>query len=241
MKIGIFDSGVGGLSVLREINSNTHGHDIIYFADTLRVPYGDKTKEEIIKYSIEICDFLLSKNVSMIIVACNTASANALDILKNRYSIPIIGMLDSAMMELKKIDFKSVLVLATKATVNSHKYKEEINKNFNINDILEISAPKLVPMIENNKMEEIDSILDEYIGNIKKDVVVLGCTHYPFIKEKLKKYDMKIVDPSKSISSNLTSVGETNNKVRYYVTGDKDKFILNVYNLLNEKIEIEKD
>ena len=184
MSIGVFDSGIGGLTVLKEIRKVLPNEKIYYFGDTARVPYGEKTKELIIRYSKEIVEFLLEKDVSAIVVACNTATALALKELKEIFKIPIIGV-------------------GTKATINSEKYTEEI-KLFNAEaEVFQKACPLFVPAVEegilNGKLvnQIIKTYLDDF--NEKIDTLILGCTHYPLLKEAISKIypNIKIVDPAK--------------------------------------------
>lgn len=186
--IGVFDSGVGGLTVAREIMRQLPNETIYYFGDVKNCPYGDKTKEEIIKYTDRAIKFLIDKGVKMIVLACNTATAAALDYLQDKYDIPIIGVVQpGARRAIQATENNKVLVLGTKFTANSKVYDIEIE---NINSeilVFDKACPAFVPFIEsegNLDKEATKKILKETLSNTSNlgiDTVVLGCTHYPKI------------------------------------------------------------
>lgn len=245
MKIGIFDSGIGGLSVLTKIHEKYKGLEIFYVADTKRMPYGDKTKEEIIQYSKEITEFLLDKGVSLIIVACNTATANALDYL-TKYNVKIYGIIQSAINELKEhyIDNKKIICLSTQATYNSKVYEKEIKKLSNIKSVEVIPAKTIVPLIENNEKEEIlKNEVNKYLYNKDFDILVLACTHYPFIMHLIDKQNIEIIDPAiglvKDIKNEIKK-STKDNVINFFTTSDPLDFKSKAEKILNEKISVHK-
>lgn len=184
MKIGVFDSGVGGLTVLKELIKNRPNNHYIYVGDTLNNPYGNKSYEELLELSSKIIEYFIKEKVDKIIIACGTVSSNLGDYLKEKYNIPIIDIISPTIDYLNKSKYNKIIVLATQMTINSKIFsKSLINKK-----VLEIPCPKLVPTIENNN--QVDNILDEYLKNIKDryDLLVLGCTHYPIIKNEIENY-----------------------------------------------------
>lgn len=184
MKIGVFDSGVGGLTVLKELIKNRPNNHYIYVGDTLNNPYGNKSYEELLELSSKIIEYFIKEKVDKIIIACGTVSSNLGDYLKKIYNIPIIDIISPTIDYLNKSKYNKIIVLATQMTINSKIFsKSLINKK-----VLEIPCPKLVPTIENNN--QVDNILDEYLKNIKDryDLLVLGCTHYPIIKNEIENY-----------------------------------------------------
>ena len=228
MRIGLFDSGLGGLTVLKTLLKKYPNNEYVYYGDTLNIPYGDKTKEELITLAKKNVDFLLSKKVDMIIVACGTVSSNCLDILKETYNIPIISILEPTIDYLNNSNYQNILVMATHATINSHIFKNNINKN-----IYELETPKLVPMIENNNLLDIDKVLHEYLDNYLNniDVLVLGCTHYPIIKDYIK----KVVGEHTNIldMSDLIKIDNNGYKsLEIYFSKIDDKIIENTKNIL---------
>jgi len=204
VKIGVFDSGSGGLTVLRELEKTLPGNEYVYFGDFLRVPYGDKPREKIVQYSTEIARFLEDQGVEMIVVACNTVVANAMDELKAMCNVPVVGVIDPTIEYVAKQGYSNVGVAATAATVNSEVYKKGL-AGHGI-DSTSVACSDFVSLIEANKLEkELDISIERYFGNfVGKDIqaVVLGCTHYPIIREKLQNYlnkkgeKIELVDPA---------------------------------------------
>ncbi|MBR3117225.1 MAG: glutamate racemase [Bacilli bacterium] len=182
--IGVFDSGIGGVTVLKELLKLLPNEKYIYYSDSINNPYGDKTNEEIIDISDKVVEFLINKGCTIIVIACNTASAIAKDYLRNKYSIPIIAI-EPAYKSV--LDDEKTLVMATKATINSDKFKTLFNKYDNHNTIL-LSCSGLADLIEEGNKDKIIEYLNNKIGEYKGvKNVVLGCTHYPLIKEEISK------------------------------------------------------
>ena len=129
MKVGIFDSGIGGLTVLKQLINKYPNNEYIYYGDTLNLPYGNKTKEQLIKLSDKDVQFLISKNVDIIIIACGTVSSNCLDYLKNKYNIPIYDIISPTIDYLNKSNYQNIGIIATNRTIDSHIFKNNINKN----------------------------------------------------------------------------------------------------------------
>ena len=227
MRIGLFDSGVGGLTVLKILLKKYPNNEYIYYGDTLNIPYGDKTKEELLELARDNIKFLLSKNVEMIIVACGTVSSNCLDILKKENAIPIYSILDTTIDYLNNSTYENILVIATHATINSHIFKKNVKKH-----IYELETPKLVPMIESGDYTDLNKTLHSYLDDYKDkvDAIVLGCTHYPIIKEEIKKIiNTDLVDMSDYININN---GDKSNLELYFSKID-DKIINNTKKILN--------
>ena len=241
MSIGVFDSGIGGLTVLKEIRKVLPDEKIYYLGDTARVPYGEKTKELIIRYSKEIVEFLLEKNVSAIVVACNTATALALKELKETFKIPIIGVIEAgARTAIEATKNGKIGVIGTKATIQSGKYEEEI-KLFNKKvEVLQKACPLFVPAVEEGILSGklVNQIIKTYLEDFKRKVytLILACTHYPLLKDAIRKIypDIKIVDPAYKTASDLKEILEQNEflkndakkdeEVKYYVTDGQEKF-----------------
>lgn len=191
--IGIFDSGMGGLSVLNLAATKLPNENFIYYGDSLNAPYGTKSKEELVDLCIEICDYLISRNVKTIIIACNTATSAAVDILRNKYDIPIIGMEPALKPAIENNIDGIVAVMATPMTLKEEKFNRLLSKTEANNKIYKIPAPKIVELVEKGVTEgiEMDEVLAEYfeeISNENIDSIVLGCTHFVFIKESILKY-----------------------------------------------------
>ncbi len=236
MRIGLFDSGVGGLTVLKKLVSKYPNNDYIYYGDTLNNPYGNKTKEELLKLSKQNMEFLIDKKVDLIIIACGTVSSNCLNELKLSYNIPIISIITPTIDYLNNNNYKNIGIIATKATINSHIFKNNINKN-----VIEIATPKLVPLIENNDLDNIDNILHEYLDNYqnKIDILILGCTHYPIIKDNIKKIISNTIDMSDLVKLDNNS---GNGTVKIYFSKLNDIIINNTKNILNDiKYKVDND
>lgn len=189
LPIGLFDSGVGGLTIWKEIHQLLPNESTIYLADSFNAPYGIKSKEEIISLSKKNVDFLIEKGVKLIVVACNTATTNAISELRELYSIPIIGLEPAIKPAVLNSKTKSIGVLATKGTLLSDKFKHAMSLYSDIVFVEQIGY-NLVQLIENGKInsEEMHQLLLEYINPMLKqnvDHIVLGCTHYPFLKEHI--------------------------------------------------------
>ena len=186
--IGIFDSGVGGLTVMSEVAKLLPGEDIIYFGDTARVPYGSKSKEAVSRFSQEICEFLLKKKVKLIIVACNTASAFALDKLQ-KLPVPVLGVIaPGAMAALEGTKNNRIGVIGTHGTIQSGSYIKAIKKLNSRVNVFSNACPLFVPLVEEGWLTKPATyeIAKEYIAPLKAkkiDSLVLGCTHYPLLKK----------------------------------------------------------
>lgn len=227
MRIGLFDSGVGGLTVLKTLQKKYPHNEYIYYGDTLNIPYGDKSKEELLNLAKNNVAFLLRKKVDMIIVACGTVSSNCLDIIKKENTIPIYSILEPTIDYLNKSNYENILVIATHATINSHIFKNNVKKN-----IYELETPKLVPIIESGDYTDLNKILHSYLDDYKNkiDALVLGCTHYPIIKEKIKKIiNANLLDMSDYININN---GNKSNLELYFSKID-DKITNNTKKILN--------
>ena len=151
MSIGIFDSGLGGITALNVIKKDYKQKNIVFYGDTCHLPYGDKSSKQIISYSMEIVNYLINKGVEVIVIACNSATSNALDSLKEKYDIPIIGVIDPAIKKLLSIGSKKVGVIATETTIKSNKYHDKIKELDENIDVYSVACPKFVPVIESGK------------------------------------------------------------------------------------------
>ncbi|PIP13625.1 MAG: glutamate racemase [bacterium (Candidatus Stahlbacteria) CG23_combo_of_CG06-09_8_20_14_all_34_7] len=234
--IGIFDSGVGGLTVLNEVVKHLPNENIIYFGDTARVPYGSKSVETIKKFAIQDSKFLISMKVKMIVVACNTVSSNAMNILHESFDIPFVDvLLPNAMYASQITRKKRIGVIGTAATIESGAYSKIINKFNKTHKVFSLATPLLVPLAEegliDNKATNI--ILEDYLSNLKEydiDTLILGCTHYPLFEKRIKEIvgkDIQVVNSARqtarTVKSMLEDMGILNleNKkgdVRFYLS-----------------------
>lgn len=210
--IGIFDSGLGGLTIVKEIKKILPQEKIIYFGDTARVPYGGKSKEVILRYSREIADFLRKKDVKMIVIACNTASAFALKELSSELDIPVIGVIKAgARAAAEKSD--SIGVIGTKGTIGSLAYYHEIKNNNKSANIYQKACPLFVPLIEEGMADDpiCSDMASRYLKEIEDmiDTLVLGCTHYPLISATLKKVTkdrIKLINPAEETAKEIKDI-----------------------------------
>lgn len=214
LPIGIFDSGVGGLSVWKEVVKLLPNENIIYLADSKNCPYGTRSHNEILKLSKLNTDFLLKKHCKLIIVACNTATAAAIETLRGKYKVPFIGMEPAVKPAALNTATGKIGVLATEGTFNGKLYKETSKKyTQNIEQVIQIGEG-LVELVEQGKVHSEEAIpilvknLDGFIRE-KVDYIVLGCSHYPFLINKIKSLipvDMKIIDPAPAIAKRTKQV-----------------------------------
>lgn len=190
--IGIIDSGVGGLTVAKEIMRQLPYEEIVYLGDTARCPYGPRPGEEVKAFTWEISRFLLKKNIKMLIIACNTATAVALDEIRNELSIPVLGVITpGARAAIKKTNNKSIGVIGTEGTIKSGAYEKalkQINARLNITSL---ACPKFVPLVESGEYEGelAKKIVCETLGPLNgfgMDTLILGCTHYPLLEPLIK-------------------------------------------------------
>ena len=197
-KIGIFDSGVGGLTVLKSLVQEIGFERIIYYGDTARLPYGNKDKETIVRFSLEALEFFAHFDIDMLVVACNTASAHAIKAMRECSSIPIIGVIESGVQALcnRSISFDSqVLVLATEATIKSQSYDNTLRK-IGYNNIINIPTNLFVSLVEENIFsgEILEATFRHYFGTLiesrvlKPEAVILGCTHFPLLLDSLRSF-----------------------------------------------------
>lgn len=232
--IGVFDSGIGGLTVARAIKEIMPSLPLIYFGDTAHLPYGDKSPENILSYAKKIMQFLHDKGCTHIVVACNSASSvlakYGIDSFK---SIPIINVVDPVVEHLKHLSIKNVGIIGTKATVNSGVYEEKLKQQAPHINVQSLATPLLAPMIEEgfftNKISKV--VINEYIKDEKLkdiDTLILACTHYPLIRDEIQAMLPKIpvID-----NAHLTAVAlqlELGEKAKQYFAGD-DLFYISDY------------
>lgn len=217
-RIGIFDSGLGGLTVLKQLQQKMPQERFIYFGDTAHVPYGNKSVETITKHCIKIINFLNSENVKLIIVACNTASSSALSFIKSATQTPMIDVITPAIYDISHLpNIKNIGIIGTDTTIKSNEYQKKINKiNKNIN-VYSQACPLLVPIIEEGLFKHNIAQLtaEMYLKKMKNkiDALVLGCTHYPIMIQTIKKVINKniyILDSALSTANYVNRYMEEN-------------------------------
>ncbi len=207
--IGVFDSGLGGLTVVKELIHYLPNERIAYFGDTARVPYGTKSAETIIRYSREIVRALLKHKVKMVVVACNTASSLALDVLKREFDLPILGVIEPGVKKAVQVTRnKKVGIIATSSTVNSGKYAKKIVQLDKHITVISRSCPLFVPLVEEGWFEHTVTyqVAQQYLGEMKKnkiDTLILGCTHYPLLRTVLHNVmgpQVQLVDSAREVA-----------------------------------------
>lgn len=241
--IGIFDSGVGGLTVVKQVIKNLPKENIVYFGDTARVPYGSKSKETVTRFSRQNIRFLLTKDVKAIIIACNTASSNSLDILEKEFDVPLFGVVTPGVEEaIKTTKNKKVGIIGTVATVRSNAYKDLICEADSEIQVFSKPCPLFVPLVEEGWTEnEISKLTaQKYLNDMVKkgiDSLVLGCTHYPLMKKCIGEtigQQIRLVDPAKATALKIKQYLAKNNALNeqnsedanhvFYVSDPTDKF-----------------
>lgn len=254
MSIGVFDSGFGGLSVMRAIQQRLPEESIIYFGDTARLPYGNKSAEAIRRYCMENTSFLIAQGIKLLVIACNTACACALEGLQNSFSLPIVGVIlpgVEAVAELENV--RSMAILGTERTIEVGVHKSMIEKRLPTTSVTGIACPLLVPLVEEGYFDHplTRLVIHEYLAPLKGlsiDTLLLACTHYPFLAEAIQHEmgpNVRLVDPAKKCSEEVERVLIQMNakatgpaKQHFFVSDDPEKFRLLGKSFLCQPIEI---
>ncbi len=241
--IGIFDSGVGGLTVIARIREMLPNERVVYFGDTARVPYGTKSKETVTRFSVENVEFLMEHNVKFVIVACNTASSLSLEFLKRCFKVPIIGVIEPGAREAVSVTRNNRIgVIGTHATVSSGAYEKAIKKISPKYSVFTTACPLFVPLVEEGWVDtDVTKVVTQiYLKPIKGrgiDTLILGCTHYPVLKNVLKKVmgnsivlvdsAMEVTKEAKSImdASGLLNLSKRGGEHRFFVSDEPNRFV----------------
>lgn len=239
--IGVFDSGVGGLTVARELFRQLPSEDIIYFGDTARVPYGIRSKETVIRFSIEDTLFLLKHDIKLICVACNTVSSVALPVIKNHFKVPMVGVINPGAREaVYATRNKRIGVIGTRGTIKSRAYENEIMQLDSGVSVYAAACPLFVPFVEEGwlKGKVVEEVARKYLlplKDAKVDTVILGCTHYPLLKAVIRKImgeRVTLVDSAKQVAIEVKKIlageellsGSGKGKHRFYVSDNPEWF-----------------
>lgn len=238
--IGIFDSGLGGLTAVKSVCDLMPNENIVYFGDTGRLPYGTKTEETIKQYAVSDINFLLEHNVKMVVIACGTASSVALDTVKQKFDLPIVGVVEAASAAaVRKTKNKKIGVIGTSATIKSQSYVNGIKKLDKDIEVYTNPCPLFVPLVENGHFntEVTKLVVKEYLEPLKNagvDTLILGCTHYPLLQKAIGEYmgdSVSLVNVCAELAASLADVlGDDNlaeervGKCEYYVSDDVDGF-----------------
>ncbi len=238
-RLGVFDSGLGGLTVLNEICKYNTGLDVVYFGDTARVPYGSRTVETITRYAEQDVRFLLSQGVEAILIACGTVSTNCLPGLKGKFDLPIVGVIDAGCeAALAASKSKRIGVIGTRATVNSKAYERRILELCPEAKTWGVECPLFVPLIENGFAPD-DPItqmtVERYLSEFRDtgvDTIIMGCTHYPFLASTLEKHmpEVTFINVGKALSHGLRTHfdlpgSDRPNHVSYFVSDEDTGFL----------------
>ena len=216
--IGVFDSGLGGISVLRDLKEFMPNEDFIYFGDSAYAPYGVKTKEQITERCVEIIDFFISKGVKAVVIACNTATSASANYLRKKYKdLPIIGMEPALKVATQGVKNNNIVVMATPLTLKEKKFETLMHKFRGNNKVVKMPCPKLVEIVENDLLDDKNIVIDQlkdYYKNVNMDnldSVVLGCTHFIFYRDYLNQFlpkNTNLVDGNKGTCRHLKEVLE---------------------------------
>jgi glutamate racemase len=253
-KIGFFDSGVGGITVLKRALELLPNENFIYVGDEARMPYGEKTAEEVIKYSLQIANFLVNNhNIKVLVVACNTATSVALPILQKQLNIPVIGVVDSSVSYFENKNISKIGVIATNGTVKSNAYPKALLKVTNA-EVVQKGEPQFVQIAENGlsntkeTQEFVNNELRDWVALNKIETLILGCTHFPILETAIKNAipNTEILDPGECEVNDLISIlknkdlfaNKANRTIEIYTTDHLEKFQKIVDSMVEEKYEI---
>ena len=232
--IGIFDSGIGGLTVVRSLMEQLPGYDIIYFGDTARTPYGSKSPETVIGYALENTELLLKQGAKIVVMACNTASSVASDSVAENFDIPIFEVISPASVKAVEISRNLIIgIIGTRATVKSGIYEKKIRAMKPEAKVYSVACPLLVPLVEEGwlKKPETVMIIKKYLHPLKVrqiDTLILGCTHYPLLIDKIQRKIGKrvtVIDSSIALAENVKDFLDTHPEVDNLL-GKKGEFKL---------------
>lgn len=253
--IGIFDSGVGGLTVLAEIRKNLPNENIIYLGDTKNFPYGNRSKEEIIEFAIQNVETLIEMKVKVIIIACGTATSQALDILKEKFDIPIIGIIEPTVEYVKNQSYKEIGVIATEGTIRSGAWEQKLKEKSPEISVINKACPMLATIAEEGKAQSPEGrrVIKEYMKTFKEkkiDKIILGCTHYPIYEKIIRDelgYEVELINTGVTVSKYLKKYLKENGlekkgtlkKENIYLTKPEKEFKKIAKNILNENLDIQ--
>ena len=234
MRIGVFDSGLGGINVLSCLLKKYPQNEYVFFGDTINLPYGDKSKKELMRLAVEAINFLIDKKVEIIIIACGTVSSNCYQKLKRMYNIPIYDIISPTISYLKKSKLQKIGVIGTKRTIESNIFNIK-NKN-----IIMHETPSFVPFIENNLIyEKQTEIFKELELFIDCDILVLGCTHYPLLKEIIeKKLHIDTLDMGEVLVNKLKLSNGSRKSCQLYFSSINPNLVMNIENIIHDEYQI---
>jgi glutamate racemase len=252
--IGVFDSGIGGLTVLHAIIEALPRESTVYLGDTARAPYGTKSVETVLRYSIENSEFLVEKGVKLVVVACNTSTAVALGPLSERLKVPVIGVIEPGVLRaIKSTKNNKVGVIGTEATIHSGAYTRALKAAKPDIEVYSRACPLFVPLVEEGWTDNgvVEMTVKAYLGSLKQsgiDTLILGCTHYPLLKKAIRSYlgsGVRLVDSAEETAKEVESALKKNLLAKktgrgahsFFVTDAPDRFIKVGRRFLGEKVE----
>jgi glutamate racemase len=252
--IGLFDSGIGGLTVLQKIIEVLPKENTIYLGDTARAPYGTKSVETVLRYSFENCEFLVERDVKLVVVACNTSTAIALERLRDGLEVPVIGVIEPGVKKaLAKSKNKKIGVIGTEATIQSGAYTKALKAKDVKVEVYSRACPLFVPLVEEGWTENtvVEMTVKAYLGSLKQsgiDTLILGCTHYPLLKKAIRNFledKVYLVDSAEEVTKEVSAALKRDSRVRkngkgshsFFVTDAPDRFIKVGQRFLGEKVE----
>jgi glutamate racemase len=252
--IGVFDSGIGGLTVLHKIIEALPRENTVYLGDTARAPYGTKSVETVLRYSFENSDFLVEKGVKLLVVACNTSTAIALAPVRERLAIPVIGVIEPGVRRaIQSTKTKKVGVIGTDATIQSGAYTRALKNADPAVEVYSRACPLLVPLVEEGWTDNavVELTVKNYLGSLKQsgiDTLILGCTHYPLLKKAIRKFmgqGVVLVDSAAEVAMEVAALLKHRSLARkngkgihgFFVTDAPERFIKVGQRFLGEKVE----
>lgn len=256
--IGIFDSGIGGLTVVRELHRQMPGYDFVYFGDTARLPYGNKSKELVGELSVQDAQFLIAQGAEIIVAACNTASSLGMEALRQQIKVPIFEVVTPAVVAAAAASQGKIGVIGTRGTIASGIHEREIKCRVPEVEVSAAECPLFVPLVEEDWLntEETTLIAKKYLSPLKSahiDTLILGCTHYPFLKEVVRKVlgdDVRLIDPAKETVAALQTYLAAhpaleqklpkNGQEKYFVSDKTETFERIASRWLGKKVELQK-
>lgn len=254
--IAILDSGVGGLTVVKEVIRQLPQEQIIYFGDTSRAPYGPRTSEEVRKFTIQIVNYLMQFKPKMIVIACNTATAVALEDIRSQVSIPVVGVIHpGSRAAIKKTKTGVIGVIGTEGTIRSHAYENALKQISPKIEVISQACPQLVPLVEQGLYDEHESkaiVYESLLPLIGKplDCLILGCTHYPFLTDVIAEVmgpEIELINSAEETAREISTVlhhrGElaSSNEIpthRFFCSGKADMFQKIVRRWLDDQVEV---
>lgn len=246
--IGIFDSGVGGITVLKEIYKQLPNEHLIYLGDTKNFPYGNKSKEEIIKFAIQNVEYLIKKNVKIIVIACGTATSQAIEILQNKFEIPIMGIIEPTVEYVKNKTYNKIGVIATEGTIRNGAWENKLKEKIQNIEVINKACPMLATIAEEGRAtgEEGRKAIKEYMEIFKKNKInkiILGCTHFPIYEQVIRdelEYEVELINTGKTVAKKLKKYlkekellkEKENSKIEINLTKEEKEFTKIAQNIL---------